>query len=238
MRKPRRSRRILVAALAVPLLFATACEVVVPVSGTGRAESRPVGSPVLSDSEAAARVRRSSWEPRPENATANRTVPTAAEISWFRALRPEPFMNRVTGNFTGTTDEIIQWAAHKWGIDEDVVRSVATAESWWRMSAVGDNGESHGLMQVRFKYHPGTEPAARSTAFNVDYWGAVQRYYYEGHGTWLNTAGGNGATYAAGDFWGSIGTWYSGRWRDAGALGYIDKIAQDTADKPWEQAGF
>jgi autotransporter family porin len=38
-------------------------------------------------------------------------------------------MDRVTGNFTGTTDEIIQWAAHKWGIDEDVVRSVATAES-------------------------------------------------------------------------------------------------------------
>ena len=29
---------------------------------------------------------------------------------------------RVTGNFTGTTDMILQWAACKWGIDEDIVR--------------------------------------------------------------------------------------------------------------------
>ena len=29
----------------------------------------------------------------------------------------------VTGNYTGTTDEIVRWAACKWGIDEDVVRA-------------------------------------------------------------------------------------------------------------------
>ena len=45
---------------------------------------------------------------------------------------------RVTGNFTGTTDQIIQWAACKWGIDEDIVRAQAAKESGWHQNAAGD----------------------------------------------------------------------------------------------------
>ena len=45
---------------------------------------------------------------------------------------------RITGNFTGTTDEILQWTACKWGIDEDIVRAQAAKESWWQMTAKGD----------------------------------------------------------------------------------------------------
>ncbi|HEV2069992.1 MAG TPA: hypothetical protein VGR26_09375, partial [Acidimicrobiales bacterium] len=101
-----------------------------------KAVTRPVGSAPLSDAEAAARVRRSSWEPRPENDTPNHRVPTSIELSSFRSVNAAPawYKDKVTGNFTGTTDEIIQWAAHKWGIDEDVFRAVAVQESWWRMS--------------------------------------------------------------------------------------------------------
>ena len=65
---------------------------------------------------------------------------------------PAGVYGRVTGNFTGTTDEIIQWAACKWGIDEDIVRAQTAMESWWHQSTVGDNGESFGLMQVRQPY--------------------------------------------------------------------------------------
>ena len=36
-----------------------------------------------------------------------------------------------TGNFTGTTDEIIQWAACKWGFDEDTLRAQVAKESYW-----------------------------------------------------------------------------------------------------------
>ena len=57
--------------------------------------------------------------------------------------------NRVDGDFAGTTDEIIQWAACKWGIDEDIVRAQVIKESCWYQSATGDNGESWGLGQVR-----------------------------------------------------------------------------------------
>jgi hypothetical protein len=89
----------------------------------------PVGSALpRGDADCANRVTRNPWEPRPENNTANHTVPSGTvpwnnNPSWtywsaFIALR-----NKVTGNFTGTTGEIIQWAACKWGIDEDLIRA-------------------------------------------------------------------------------------------------------------------
>ena len=77
------------------------------------------------------------------------------------------YFNRVDGNFTGTTDEILQWGACKWGFDEDLVRAFAANESWWRQSAAGDlvsntsvcpsgatysNGDcalSYGIMQIK-----------------------------------------------------------------------------------------
>ncbi|HEV2071464.1 MAG TPA: hypothetical protein VGR26_16880, partial [Acidimicrobiales bacterium] len=55
-----------------------------------KAAMRPVGSAPLSDAEAAARVHRSSWEPRPENYTPNHRVPTSAELSEFRSLNTAP----------------------------------------------------------------------------------------------------------------------------------------------------
>ncbi len=49
-----------------------------------------------------------------------------------------PLTAHVTGGFSGTTDEILQWAAHKWGIPEDVIRAAAVTESNWNMSHLGD----------------------------------------------------------------------------------------------------
>lgn len=112
-----------------------------------------MGSPPLSDRLAAARVDRSAWEPRPGNRAENRRIPTRSELRFFRRHSDMTYKRRVSGRFRGTTDEIIQWAAHKHGIAEDVVRAVAVKESWWRMSTVGDDGDSFGLMQVRRPYH-------------------------------------------------------------------------------------
>src|SRR5437016_5093207 len=41
----------------------------------------PSGATLPSEKECAARVRRSSWEPRPDSSTANQKVPTAQQIS-------------------------------------------------------------------------------------------------------------------------------------------------------------
>jgi hypothetical protein len=221
----------------------------------GKATLRPVGSVILSDADAASRVKRSSFEPRAGNATANQKVPTSAELGRFRTYSPdwgecaEKFKPYITGNFTGTTDEQIQRVAHKWGIDEDIVRAVAVKESYWNQDARGDwdpntqNYMSYGLTQVRRNSRgesapnwDGTFPLSRdSTAFNLDFWAASVRQYYEGCSTWLNDLG---VSYAPGDMWGSVGAWYAGRWYNADAKWYIGEVKTILNNRTWEQTGF
>lgn len=88
-------------------------------------------------------VHRSTWEPRPDNDKRNHTVPDPGAVrSAFRA-RPRAvdktynskwdtwLLPRVDGQFTGTTDEIFQWAACKWGLSDDMLRAIAVRESTW-----------------------------------------------------------------------------------------------------------
>jgi autotransporter family porin len=170
-----------------------------------------VGAALPSGAECAVRVR-PAVEIRPENATANANKGSRANANtrtdWWG-------FNRVDGAFSGTTDQIIQWAACKWGIDEDIVRAQIIKESYWYQSANGDNGESWGLGQVRDTAHQSafqySVNARTSSAYNLDYTYASWRACYEGAYGWLNTVEHNG-TYAAGDVWGCIGVWFSGRW--------------------------
>ena len=225
-RRTRLVGAVLVLAAALPGLAAAA-----------PAGTRAVGSPPLSDRAAAARVDRSPFEPRPDNAAENRRIPTRRELRYFRRHGEMTYERRVTGRFRGTTDEIIQWAANKHGIAEDIVRAVAVKESWWRMSTVGDNGDSFGLMQIRRPYHCCPFLARGSTAFNVDYWGAIIRSYYDGRETWLNTVE-RGEDYGPGDLTGSLGAWFSGRWRTGPALEYVRDVRRIRRERTWRQASF
>ena len=169
---------------------------------------------------------------------ANARVPSAGELAEFRSAARVPYNGPVTGAFTGTTDEIIQWAAWKWGIDEDVLRAQAVVESSWVQSAVGDEGRSFGLFQIKSTLHVGTLPLSRdSTAFNADYYGAQLRYCLDGHVTWLNTVE-RGRDYGPGDLWGCVGEWYAGRWYTPAANGYIDEVKNTLAAQRWTQPGF
>jgi hypothetical protein len=167
---------------------------------------------------------------------------------------------RVTGNFTGTTDEILQWAACKWGVDEDMVRAQAAKESWWQQSAKGDWGgnaancapghglgvdgqnglcpESWGVLQNRYPYEKSSWPGiATSTAFNADTAYAIWRACFEGYETWLNTVD-RGSQYAAGDAWGCMGRWFAGRWHTAAANTYQAAVQDYYNTRIWETAGF
>lgn len=189
-----------------------------PGSQEGQFATLPVGAALPSGAECAARVRPAP-EIRPDNAVPNNT----------RGTRPDTRndwagFQRVDGDFVGTTDEIIQWAACKWGIDEDIVRAQVVKESYWHQAAVGDNGESFGLGQVRRPYHASAfvdENAVRSSAYNLDYTYAVWRGCFEGVYTWLNGVE-RGRDYAAGDEWGCLGLWFSGRWYTPPAIAYIE----------------
>ncbi len=91
----------------------------------------------------ARRVHRSSWEPRPENWKPNHTMPNAAAVHASLHARPRSkggayrrrwdhwLLPRVDGHHTGTTDEIIQWAACKWGLPDNLLRAIAVRESTW-----------------------------------------------------------------------------------------------------------
>jgi hypothetical protein len=85
-------------------------------------------------------VHYSSWEPRPDNFKRNHTTVNAAAVAASFAGRPYDdswrnwnswLLPRVNGQFTGTTDEIFQWAACKWGLPDDVLRAIAVRESTW-----------------------------------------------------------------------------------------------------------
>ncbi len=214
--------------------------------------------------ECAARVRRSGWEARPENSTANHRMPTADELARLhRTARnggvAASFFARVDGAFTGTTDEIIQWGACKWGFDEDLVRAIAVDESHWRQADVGDwttdttlcppgtiSGggcyQSYGLLQIKYGSFPGTWPMSRdSTAFNVDYKLAYQRACMEGANQWLreDVPLPGYPVYPQGTdeqmLWGCVGDWFSGEWYDAAALAYVQRVHQALAAREWEQ---
>src|SRR6185369_10957389 len=121
--------------------------------GAAHFATLPPGSTLPSDDECKSRVR-PAGENRSGNATFNQTVggPTAALPPYFELA------SRVTGNFTGTTDEIIQWTACKWGIDEDVVRAQIAKESWWHQDSKGDMTNDQNACYPAFRTTSGPCP--------------------------------------------------------------------------------
>lgn len=197
---------------------------------------KKVGWGPISDKKAARCVERTAEVLRPENAVPNSTVPTAAELSYFHANSDMPYQSKVDGQYTGSTDDIIEWAANKWGLPEDVLRAVAVHESWWEMDTLGDNGDSFGIFQVRRPYHCCLPFMRDSTAFNADYYGGIMRAYYDGEMDWLNNPDvrpDNGRTYRAGDLWGSIGAWVSGRWYTEQNAEYVAAVRGQLANRTW-----
>ena len=250
------------AALLANLVILTSCTSSTTSAPTetepaAQAQTLPPGAALPSDAECAGRVVKSA-EIRPANAHFNQTRGMQKNIN-------EKWLDRVTGDFTGTTDEILQWAACKWGIDADIVRAQAAKESYWTMSNLGDFGtdpaacvpgheigvdgkagecpQSVGIMQIRYPYHgpPAGRPpwpeAAQSTAYNVDYTYAIWRSCYEGDFDWLNTLE-HGATYAPGDVWGCVGLWFSGRWHTQPADEYIAAVRTYFDERVWTTGSF
>jgi len=224
--------------------IALAGSVAVPAPAQAASEkNRKVGWGPRTSKQAAKLVNRHGWEPRPENRASNRRWPAKKDVKAWRKRSEMPYARFVDGRFRGTTDEIIQWAAHKWGINTNLMRAVATVESWWEMSTLGDNGDSFGLFQVRRPYHCWGKCRIMSkfTAFNADYYGGIIRSYFDGRQTWLRRETDNGKPYRAGDLQGSLGAWYSGRWWGPPSRPiqpYLQRIRERKAEETWRQPFF
>jgi hypothetical protein len=240
-----------------------------------------------SDAEAAALVTPES-ETRPFNerpysldgtdyAAANDYAPRTAQIHRFRssrtstgepALKLNPYLRYVDGRdglHDPSTDELIQWSAHKWGIPENWLRAEYVQESYWSQFWLGDEHlvsrswydryppqarvpdtldvyRSIGITQVQWtpdgSLAPGSEPLRwESTAFNLDYQAAMVRFYYD-NPDGARSAWGD-STYAPCQPWKSIGGWFRPYpWGNADQAGYIEKVQRDLANRAWAGSSF
>jgi hypothetical protein len=241
----------------------------------------------LSDAAAATLVT-AQRETRPDNdrsyrldghtySAPNYFVPSAGQVKQFLHARTSagqsqvqfnPYYAAVDGRdglTRPTTDDLIQWGAHKWGIPEDWLRAEYVHESYWNQYMLGDDTgvsagayrqypsqsrdpharsayQSLGITQLRWtpdrSLHPGTEPLRwLSTAFNIDYQAATVRFYYD------NPSGSrkawNDPSYQPCEKWSSIGGWFSPYpWNNAGQRTYAGDVQQLVSSRAWTQSDF
>jgi hypothetical protein len=212
----------------------------------GLAPASSTGTYPRPDAYCAARVQQYP-ERVAANATANTTIPPAgSDFHWGPWVNQTPEMaynfSKVDGNFSGTTDEILEWAACKWGMDQNIAKAEAMAESSWYQSTVGDNGDSYGILQVRAA--PDGSPASanngwggypwtqKSTALDADAQMAYLRAVYDGQSYMGN--GGNGSPALKGDIWNAVSTWESGS--DTGPDSYTQEIQGYLTSQAWQRS--
>jgi hypothetical protein len=115
----------------------------------------------------------------------DQTKPSASELAYYASDgyrssemdAPYTWMKLVDGQYTGTTEMIIRWAACKWGVDEDLIRAQATAEhgTWIQWNAGGDERRSIDECQA------GNNPDRNST----NLWGyLVSNACYQSWSIW------------------------------------------------------
>ncbi|MGI9612046.1 MAG: hypothetical protein ACR2QO_03995 [Acidimicrobiales bacterium] len=186
----------------------------------------------------------------PENAEMNATAGgPSVDIDGADEVWNDAFAPRITGDFAGTTEQILRWGACKWGFDEDITRARGITESSWVAGRRGDDTDdpalcklidltapcpqSFGLLQVKGTVHEGTYPVStESSAFGVDYAMAWLRACFEGSFTWLEDE-----RYTAGDELGCVGVWFSGEWFDQPANDYVGEVRFHLEARTWEDFG-
>jgi hypothetical protein len=141
-------------------------------------------SSLPSGTECEGQVHRSTWEPRPDNTKRNHVIVDASAVHASFAARPRAglgtydpkwdswLLPRVDGHFSGTTDEIFQWAACKWGLTDNMLRGQAVREStWYQFEAYPKNR--------CVTYYGCGDFFATTDAASKKYCDAVARYGYD-----------------------------------------------------------
>jgi len=238
-----------------------------PPRPAGYFKLKPVASfaSLPTDFEAAEMVHYSTWEPRPQNDQANHMTPslTFKTAGYSGMENHAAVFGRVDGQFTGTTDEIIQWAAAKWGLPDNLIRAEAVVESYWyqdNRNSSGDpiSGEGYGDFGSCGGSPPPSGYGANGPAsFGMmqDKWCALKDPSAPGYDGWpwseRSTAYNMdlfaavirgcyegwdtwlGGSYHSGDLLGCVGRWYSGAWYTAGAVQYINGVKALEKSQPW-----
>jgi hypothetical protein len=176
-----------------------------------------------------------------------------------------PYYRYVTGSFRGTTDEIIQWAAAKWGIPANWLRAQYAQESVWFQQQVGDVEdvgpawyplyppqaripgtykvyETMGLSQIKWtpdgSAGAGTEPLRwKSTAFAVDYEAATVRFFFDDPGHMRSNW--RDPNYRPGQAWNSVAAWFEPYpWGNPGQISYATLVQSQLRKHSWTKPYF
>jgi hypothetical protein len=254
---------VVAVALAVPLVWvasafaARGLAVIKPVdgervavAGIGSFRLLPAGSALPSPTDCASAVQRSSWEWRPENRQWTVDYPVHVD-SWSSVTTAwNNVRGRVTGDMGGFADddgtppeaeEVIQFFACKWGLDDNWMHAEALAESTWRQRSAGDwttnfswcargaptrnsgaeCAQSLGFMQIKTRFRPASiYPAIwDSLVAHLDYFGWEFRGCIEGQ-KWVAS----GQLSTPNDLRGCLGNWFSGGWYDANGEDYYARV--------------
>jgi hypothetical protein len=207
----------------------------------------------------------------------NAYIPSASQLRDFvrsttsdgrTVVQFNPYFRYVDGRdglSRPSTDDLIQWAAHKWGIPEDWLRAEYVRESYWNAFHLGDGTtvnadwyrryppqarvphgtkvyQSMGIAQIKWipdgSVGPGSEPLRwESTAFNIDYQAAMVRFYYDNPRGARSSWGDR--TYAPCQPWNSVGGWFEPYpWNNRGQENYVAEVRQDLSDRSWATGSF
>ena len=200
---------------------------------TGRFETLPPGSPLPSDAECAARVRPAAEVRAGQRPVQNATPRRRRPLSNDRALRPghrQLHRDHRRDHPVGRVQVGLRRGRRAGPVGHRVVVGPArrrrphvepaSCPPGHRIGADGHPGQcadSWGLQQVRYSTFRWAFPTAPTIV--ADHVDGVQPRHRAGRSpqllrgleTWLNTVE-RGRDYAAGDLWGCVGMWFSGRW--------------------------
>ncbi len=141
-------------------VLGTASESVNVQASTPYFGTLPPGATLPDDLQCQAQIAPTA-ETIPSNAPFN-VPPTAAQLASLAAdgynygpIDNMTWYKRVDGSYIGSTMNILQWAACKYGIDQNLVFGQAWQESRWQQGAAGDQ-QSSSSQCIQTVAHPGT----------------------------------------------------------------------------------
>ena len=203
------------------------------------------------------------WEIRPANTTANRTLGAPIPSDQYQPWNPgfAPYKDLIDGRgCQGTTEQILEWAAKKWGFADtpsplggpalhlpDLAKAMAVQESDWRQGLQGDfhSGRCDWTGGPACPYPDGYQSygllQVKRTSWPGSYPHSARSTAFAADYAMAAVRhyydGASWLPSLRGDLWGAVEGWYSGT-DDSSGDWYRAAVYDSYQTKPWKQAGY
>jgi soluble lytic murein transglycosylase-like protein len=138
---------------------------------------------------------------------------TPGPVSTATPGKTTPTKSTPSGN---PTEALLDAAAAKYGIPPDILKAVAWQETGWNAKAVGDGGDSHGMMQINTPAHPDYDikKGQSDPTYNIEYGARFLANLYKSTNDWQTAV-----------------TQYNGS--GPKAVAYGNSVMNHVANTPW-----